>query len=91
MSFRPKAAVTAEAFAPFVRVHEPDTVDRMMSPGSSASGSLSRPDEAWNSQAAVGLNQTRPANESSRPKSKFHRRASGSRPLKSDPSRVHLP
>src|SRR5262252_3999763 len=73
------------------RVHETDAVDRMMLPGSSSSGSFSRPLDAWISHSSFGRNHTRPENESSGPKSKSHRFWSGSRPLKTEPSTVHGP
>jgi hypothetical protein len=60
-----------------------------MLPGSSASGSFNRPEDAWNSQAGLGLNQTRPEIESAEVEvpSPVVRLAA----LNSDPSTVHLP
>src|ERR1700681_3466900 len=86
VSLRPYAAVTDEIAAPFLRVHEADTVERTMLPGSNISGLLRRPLDACNSHSPLGRYQRRPENESSGPKSKSHRFSSGSRPLKMDPS-----
>src|SRR5207248_2926311 len=72
--------VAAPKPSPCLRSHAADAVERVMFPGSSSSGFVKWPDETWSSHSGVGRNQTRPENESRRPKSKSQRFSSGSRP-----------
>src|SRR5438270_6354063 len=70
------------------RLYWTEAVCRRVSPGSSASGFLSRPYEYCTAQFLFGATVTRSEREFQGLNSRLYRCSSGSRPLKSEPSNL---